>query len=130
MQYICKSSQFFIIFFYIIANKTIMATIKATGESRRIKVEDAPDASEPVVDPAPRPPELELVASDPEANEPVVVAVVALPVADGLVPTSDGLVPTSDLTVLPPEHSPRSPVSCEALVIAAGVDPQFWYCCK
>lgn len=100
-----------------------MATIKATGESRRIKVEDAPDASEPVVDPAPRPPELELVASDPEANEPVVVAVVALPVADGL-------VPTSDLTVLPPEHSPRSPVSCEALVMAAGVDPQFWYCCK
>lgn len=109
---------------YIDTSKTIMATINATGESRRpiIKGEDAADESEPAVDPAASPPDepTELVAV---AAEPVVVAVVRP------VPVTEELVPMSVLPFVF-VHSPLSPASCEASVSAAGVEPQFSYCCK
>lgn len=107
---------------HIDTKRTTMATTNATGDRRRPRiVEDAADASDPVVDPPAAAGELPVALA-------VLLAAVAAVVAEPVLVAVVVPVPMSALPCVPPVHFPLSPLNCEASLTAAGVEPQFWYC--
>lgn len=109
---------------YIRANSTTIATASAKGEHRP---RFAADVDEPVDEPE-FPPEaaagLVDAGSVPD-DEPVLAEGLADPVEEG----SDDEEPVPGTMVRGVEHLPSRVVRSAALDIAAGVDPQFVYCC-
>lgn len=107
------------------AKSTIIATTNATGELRR-KVSELPaEAVEPEPDPV-------AVAPAPLVLAPAPPDVVAVAVAVALGALVEVLAPGVPMFIFPvvSSHTPERPENCEALVTAAGVEPQLLYCCR
>lgn len=120
--------------------RTIMATASATGEARLGTTNPAAD-EDGEADEAEEAEELEELQSEPEAAAGMVATVVAADAAlvdVTTTPSSASVLeaaqdaeprPATLLSATGELHLPSSPVSSEALVMAAGLVPQLVYCC-